>query len=987
MTRHRHPEEAPIDKDVAEGRVGVLHYRVRRVHDHRFSVFQIYQHNFDIDFRLDELAHRHHIQLLLNSYDAIYQALQHVQTFLINEYRDVTNAAHAQIQLTLMHQDLDPAINMPKMPLTDTKAVDDLMYQLEQVNQSHKTMSLDETLKVSVIINTVPPLEEQDQAAAPAPTAPASAAPPAATGTSAPPPPPPPASPPPPSSAAAAVNVTDEQGPIGGGGGVSGTEDDPAAAAAGEGSPSRKRRGRKLTLGPAFRHPDMTSRSRWMKVVPEFLEGPLVDCCFLTSLTAGYLYTKELEHNLGKRSLAAHPLTDAWKAVSELNSQTNVGRANKARKRLYEETLALCEKYGLNLERFRNIRDLEEVRGELDKLGVNVNVYDANSNYHLTFQNPLRPDPAKATISIIVSCNPVTNLRHCGTILRPSKFFSGEGKQMCPHCHQTFYKTYFRYHVCARKKRCDMCRRRRLQPGEYLDHDIVKNCCLADMRREKEAKRCGRCLRPCYDEECYKIHIKQCQRKEKCGDCGCIYRKNNRNYVHRCGDTWCPICKTYYSILDGPHLCQLQPPAEQETWNLVAYYDFETKIRRGEHIVNAVGVSAQSREDPTVFSIATFYENEMQSPHDGMREEEDCKSVPWDPRVNPKFVKVPKNIRPYAPCQFRNGPRSEQEAEEAAVLGEELESRIQSRQVRGADFLSTEAAEAAGEDSDEAEEGEEGEDREYGVADCMKVGDAGPSRPRWEGDQDFEEPSALTKFIDAYINENYYGYCFIAHNSSGFDALLLLRCLLARQLRVEPIFEGSRLLHLRIPRLRITFTDSYRFLNIPLAKFSERFPHAVKNPKGDFPHHFNRPHNYFYSGEVPEESYFCDKSTTEKKRDQVKAFRKGFIEEGKPWVFHDQIHSYLLQDVRMLRDGCQAFQKEIFDFQESMTKKADLPFHPFTQFFTASSLGHALFRYRKTGKVIIVSLHVLQIIFCLLNKVFFSKQVLCHGEGHPVPGV
>ncbi len=210
-------------------------------------------------------------------------------------------------------------------------------------------------------------------------------------------------------------------------------------------------------------------------------------------------------------------------------------------------------------------------------------------------------------------------------------------------------------------------------------------------------------------------------------------------------------------------------------------------------------------------------------------------------------------------------------------------------------------------------------------------------------------PCNLETIINPFSTFCLFRYVFIAHNSAGFDSILLLRSLLARQLRVEPIFEGSRLIMLKIPKLRLSFIDSYKFINIPLDKFPERFPDDVQSEKGCFPFSFATEDHFSYEGPVPDETFFWDKFTTEKKKAKIKEFREAFQKEGKPWVFHEQIHKYLLQDVRMLRDGCLAYQKEIFDFQESLSRKPkENLFHPFTGFFTASSLGHALFRYIET---------------------------------------
>ncbi len=197
----------------------------------------------------------------------------------------------------------------------------------------------------------------------------------------------------------------------------------------------------------------------------------------------------------------------------------------------------------------------------------------------------------------------------------------------------------------------------------------------------------------------------------------------------------------------------------------------------------------------------------MQHSKDKWVEEVDCINQPWPDDVkNPPFVKIPKNLKCDDAVEFVD----DEEAAAAEVLAEEgllptAQRRGRRRDADVRDFFSMEAAEDGRGESEDDEE----EDSPHNCSDVMDGGEPGPARA-WVESEGETEPSALTKFIDAYINERFYGYTFVAHASAGFDSLLLIRALLMRRMRIEPIYEGGRILLLRVPHLRLSFIDSYR---------------------------------------------------------------------------------------------------------------------------------------------------------------------------------
>ncbi len=164
--------------------------------------------------------------------------------------------------------------------------------------------------------------------------------------------------------------------------------------------------------------------------------------------------------------------------------------------------------------------------------------------------------------------------------------------------------------------------------------------------------------------------------------------------------------------------------------------------------------------------MCTLYSDELHHPKQDWYVEEDYyrRTHPESMKKVP-FRKKPKNFKDDR--VFREGGDStDSDAEREAVLGVgAAEEARAEHDLRGADFLSTEAVEAGG-STDEEEEGAGGEEGEG-----ARLGEVGPTRLR-KPDEGKPLSSCLDKFIDKYINASSYGTTFIAHNSGeGFEIL------------------------------------------------------------------------------------------------------------------------------------------------------------------------------------------------------------------------
>ena len=217
---------------------------------------------------------------------------------------------------------------------------------------------------------------------------------------------------------------------------------------------------------------------------------------------------------------------------------------------------------------------------------------------------------------------------------------------------------------------------------------------------------------------------------------------------------------------------------------------------------------------------------------------------------------------------------------------------------------------------------------------------------------DASSSSALSRFVSFFFTTQFSHYTLIGHAAARFDSILLLQELLQRGILTDPLFDGNKALQLRVPKLNIRVIDSYRYIKLPLAKFATRFPSLQKHDmhKGTFPFRFNRPENYNYEGPLPDRDHYLDQFSNSRAVKSYEEERQRW-EGREDWNFRQQLHQYLAQDVRVLRGGCLAFSRELYEFQEDLggDQRHDAPlrsFHPFSSpFFTISSFVHALWRY------------------------------------------
>ena len=128
------------------------------------------------------------------------------------------------------------------------------------------------------------------------------------------------------------------------------------------------------------------------------------------------------------------------------------------------------------------------------------------------------------------------------------------------------------------------------------------------------------------------------------------------------------------------------------------------------------------------------------------------------------------------------------------------------------------------------------------------------------------------------------------------------------------IHRGNKVLSLSVDMLGLRFLDSMLFCPGSLASLAQRYQLEIS--KGHFPHMFNAPQNYNYSGGVPPFNVF----TTEYENVHVKEEKRIYhaeLEDTKyNWNFKKEIHTYCVMDTVILAKAMMKFLQEWFDIQK-----------------------------------------------------------------------
>ena len=179
----------------------------------------------------------------------------------------------------------------------------------------------------------------------------------------------------------------------------------------------------------------------------------------------------------------------------------------------------------------------------------------------------------------------------------------------------------------------------------------------------------------------------------------------------------------------------------------------------------------------------------------------------------------------------------------------------------------------------------------------------------------------------------------IFHNFKGYDGMFILKYLYDNHRDVEDqITVGTKVLSLT--NGNIVFKDSLCFLPFPLASFPDTF--GIRElRKGFFPHLFNTATNQQYVGPIPAQEYYDPDGMSEKKKAEFLRWYTEQVSNNEQFNLRQEMESYCISDVKLLKAGCQRFQNE---FAES----AD--FNPMEKCITIASACNRFWRKKTSSQ-------------------------------------
>ena len=171
------------------------------------------------------------------------------------------------------------------------------------------------------------------------------------------------------------------------------------------------------------------------------------------------------------------------------------------------------------------------------------------------------------------------------------------------------------------------------------------------------------------------------------------------------------------------------------------------------------------------------------------------------------------------------------------------------------------------------------------------------------------------------------------HNLKGFDGVFILKELYMDSRRVtNQASMGAKVLTFKCGP--ITFKDSLCFLPFPLSAFPSTF--GIKElKKGYFPHAFNTPQNQGYVGSIPDKQYYDPDGMKSKEKTAFDAWYDEQVARGELFDLQKELVSYCQSDVKLLKEGCEAFVKQF---------RQEADFNPFERCTTIASACNLYWR-------------------------------------------
>ena len=173
----------------------------------------------------------------------------------------------------------------------------------------------------------------------------------------------------------------------------------------------------------------------------------------------------------------------------------------------------------------------------------------------------------------------------------------------------------------------------------------------------------------------------------------------------------------------------------------------------------------------------------------------------------------------------------------------------------------------------------------------------------------------------------------VFHNLKGFDGMFMIHELYNQQRQVtNQLTVGAKVLSFTSGPLK--FIDSLCFLPMPLSSFSATF-NLTELKKGFFPHLFNIPTHQNYVGRIPDLEFYDPDGMMPKKKEELLNWHAEQVIRNVEFNFKEELIAYCKSDVQLLKQGCQAFQREF---------ESEAGFNPMEQAYTIASACNLYWR-------------------------------------------
>ena len=162
-----------------------------------------------------------------------------------------------------------------------------------------------------------------------------------------------------------------------------------------------------------------------------------------------------------------------------------------------------------------------------------------------------------------------------------------------------------------------------------------------------------------------------------------------------------------------------------------------------------------------------------------------------------------------------------------------------------------------------------------------------------------------------FETEKFANYKVFFHNMGGYDGIFVLQQLFSNSLlNFNVIFKGHKILSLEVPTLNLKFLDFLNFCPAKLAKLPSILNFDVPMKKGYCPYSFYTRENFNYIGPMPDLKYFDTDSKAIEEKQEIEEWHAEKLKNKYIWSFWDELETYCVQDVNILRCAVLSYLKE-----------------------------------------------------------------------------